>query len=204
MKFDIRELTLAADRLLPSLTDPRHIAIIINYRRHAIFEVCGKYDRILAPDMTVEEPDYWLHMGGGSTNLKGMDQVHALYKALVLSQSCVQMLTDEVLTAHDWGFTSEATFHHFEPGWLAIMSGAVVDDADAIYIRTCKQSMHWNYDDRDLMTGERVWIGGGTYRKCPPEEVITADEAWATLEPLLDKFPYPVQTTESARALTAA
>jgi hypothetical protein len=190
MKFDITKLTLAADNLLPTLTNPRHIAIITNYRRHAIFEVSGKYERILAPDMSVEEPDYWLHMGGASVNLKGMAQIWALYKSLVLSNTCVQMLTDEVLTVHDWGFSSEATFHHFEPGWFAIMGGAVVDDADAIYVKTTKQSMHWNYDDRNRMIGERVWIGGGSYRKCPPEEVITREEAWERLEPLLDNVPY--------------
>ncbi|UXC89904.1 hypothetical protein EGM87_12665 [Sphingobium sp. RSMS] len=41
MKYDIRLLTKAADDLLGTVTNPVHRRILINYRRHAIFEVCG-------------------------------------------------------------------------------------------------------------------------------------------------------------------
>ena len=63
MKYDIRKLTLAADNLLPTLTNPRHRAIIANYRRHAIYEVTGNYEKILSPDMSIAEPQYYLQIG---------------------------------------------------------------------------------------------------------------------------------------------
>ena len=188
MKYDIRLLTLAADRLLPTLSNPRHRAIIINYRRHAIFEVCGLYDQILAPDLSVEEPDYWLH-SGGTVNLKGMVEVRALYKSLVDANICVMMLENEQLQVNDWGFSSMATFHTFMPGVWALHKGAAVDDLGATYIQTTQQSMHWGYDERNRMIGENVWIGAPSFRKCPPDEILTREECQSILLPLLDQAP---------------
>ena len=48
MKIDIRLLTKAANKLVPALTNPRHRAMIANYRKHAMLEVSGLYDELLA------------------------------------------------------------------------------------------------------------------------------------------------------------
>ncbi|NDZ18956.1 hypothetical protein C7T35_21790 [Variovorax sp. WS11] len=185
MKYDIRLLTKAADVLLPKLTNPRHKAIISNYRRHALLEVCGFYEEILAPDMTVEEPDYWLYQGG-TIHYKGMEKVRALYKSLVDTNTCVMMLEDEHLMVDDWGFTSESTFHTFMPAWIAASRGAEVDDLGATYIATARYGMHWPYDAQARMIGEHVYMGGTTFRKCPPAEVMTLEEVRATLAPLIE------------------
>jgi len=200
MRYDITKLTLAADTLLPTLTDPRHIAIITNYRRHAIFEVTGHYARILAPDMCVDVPDYWLHSGGASVHIRGHADVTAIYASLVRAEICVMMLENERLWVDEWGFSSMATFHTFMPGTWAINKGAEVDDLDAIYIQTTEQSMQWPYDEHGRMIGERVWIGAPTFRKCPPEQVITREEAEARLMPLLDDWAYPVLGQSKAAA----
>src|SRR5712672_260624 len=113
MKLDITKLTQAADRLLPTLSDRRHIAMISNYRRHALLDVSGRYEEILTPQMTVEEPEYWSHTVGGSTNFKGMKAIHSLYKFLVDEDICVQMLENERLMVNDWGFSSFSTFQTF-------------------------------------------------------------------------------------------
>ncbi|MDM0066989.1 hypothetical protein [Variovorax sp. J31P207] len=193
MKYDIRLLTKAADALLPKLTNPRHRAIISNYRRHALLEVSGLYEELLAPDMVVEEPDYWLFQGG-TIHYQGMNKVQALYKSLVDTGTCVMMLEDEHLMVDDWGFSSEATFNTFLPGWIAASRGAEIDDLGATYIATAKYAMHWPYDAQARLIGERVYMGGFTYRKCPPNEVLTMDEVRETLMPRI----------EEARALAAA
>lgn len=192
MKYDIRKLTLAADNLLPTLTNPRHRAIIANYRRHAIYEVTGNYEKILSPDMSIAEPQYYLHGGGGTMYLDGMKKVKALYASLVQENICVMMLEDEQLWVDDWGFASMATYQTFVPAAWALHKGADVDDLDATYIQTTQQSMMWPYDENCLMIGERVWIGGATFRKCSPEEVITREEAEDILMPLADRIPEPV------------
>jgi hypothetical protein len=58
-KKDMASTISAADRLLETLTDPLHRQIIENYRRHAILEVCGEWEDIFTPDMTVEVPEYY-------------------------------------------------------------------------------------------------------------------------------------------------
>jgi hypothetical protein len=55
LKFDLtRRWKLSIDRLM----NPRSKAILENYRRHANLEVCGLYEQILTPEMTVEHPVY--------------------------------------------------------------------------------------------------------------------------------------------------
>jgi hypothetical protein len=187
MKLDITKLTLAADRLLPTLTNRRHIAMISNYRRHAMLEVSGRYDEILIPAMTVEEPEYWSHTVGGSANFKGMRAIRTLYKFLVDEDICVQMLTNERLMVNDWGFSSFSTFQTLYPARYAMSQGVLVDDMDAVYIQTCDKAMFWHYDDRNLLQNEIVWAGAPSYRKCPPAEVLTRQECADLLAPLIDQ-----------------
>ena len=189
MKLDITKLTQAADRLLPTLSDRRHIAMISNYRRHALLEVSGRYEEILTPQMTVEEPEYWSHTVGGSINFKGMKAIHSLYKFLVDEDICVQMLTNERLMVNDWGFSSFSTFQTFYPARYAMTQGVPVGDLDAVYIQTCDKAMFWHYDERNLLQNEIVWAGAPTYRKCPAAEVLTREECGALLAPLVDRAP---------------
>ena len=50
MKADIRLLTLAADTLLETTTNPLHRRILENYRLHAMLEVSGRYHEIFVPE----------------------------------------------------------------------------------------------------------------------------------------------------------
>ena len=73
MKYDIRRLTLAADNLLETNTNPRHRRILSNYRRHAMLEVSGRYEEIFTPEMTVEHPFYRISSADGVLELDGLD-----------------------------------------------------------------------------------------------------------------------------------
>ena len=42
------------EKQLENVDNPRHRAILKNYRRHGLLEVAGRYQELLAPDMTVE------------------------------------------------------------------------------------------------------------------------------------------------------
>jgi len=61
MKFDITTRLKVVERLIDRTTNPRHRAILLNYDRHSTLEVCGYYEEILGPDMTVEHPHYVFH-----------------------------------------------------------------------------------------------------------------------------------------------
>ena len=193
MKYDIRLLTKAADALLGRVTNPRHRQILINYRRHAILEVCGLYEQILAEDLTIEEPQYVMYVGGGVMPFKGKKRVEALYSSMVKLNSCVMMFENEQLRVDDAGFSSRATFQIFMPGAVALYFGAPVesDELDDIFIDTSDRVMIWDYADDGRLLGENIWVGGSSFRKCPPDEVITREECLDLLMPLIDRVPEP-------------
>jgi hypothetical protein len=193
LKYDIRLLTKAADDLLRTVTNPRHRKILINYRRHAILEVCGRYDEILAADLTVAEPEYLMYVGGAPVQYKGRERVHALYGSMVKTNICVMMFEDERLRVDDAGFSTRVTFHIFIPAAIALHFGAQIaaDQLDEMVIQTTDRIMVWDYAPDGRLKGENIWVGGGSFRICPPEEVITIQECNDLLMPLIDKVPVP-------------
>jgi hypothetical protein len=69
-KLDITTQTRAIDRFLEGVGKPLHRKIISNYRRHAIFEICGYKEKIFTPDMTVENPKYFLNVFAGQLDAR--------------------------------------------------------------------------------------------------------------------------------------
>jgi hypothetical protein len=197
MRFDFVKLTLAVDTLLPTVENPLHRAILLNYRRHAILETSGRYEQIFAPDMTVEVPRYRMFDDStpeGYHELVG-PQVRALYKGLVDTDTTVMMLEHERIAVADWGFASEALFHFFMPGeYAAHLSEEAAAEPEATFIVSRWLSMNWPYDERGRMIGEHVWQGPPTrVHKCAPEEIWTPDEVWAALSPgINDPAPLPL------------
>lgn len=193
MRFDIRLLTKAADDLLKTVTNPRHRKILINYRRHAILEVCGRYDQILADDLTVEQPDYLMYVSGFPVQYKGRERVEALYASMVKTNICVMMFENEQLRVDDNGFSTRVTFHIFMPAAIALHFGAPIEvgQLDEMVIWTTDRIMVWDYADDGRLKAENIWVGGGSFRICPPEEVITIQDCNDILMPLIDKVPEP-------------
>ena len=57
-KFDITKLNVAVDKLLDTTENPRHRFMLQAFGRHRYLEVAGRYEEILAPDMTITDPVY--------------------------------------------------------------------------------------------------------------------------------------------------
>jgi len=157
MKLDITKLTQAADRLLPDAHQPRHIAMISNYRRHAMLEVSGRYEEILIPGDDRGGTRILESHSRRSVNFKGMKPYTLCTNSSSMRNICVQMLTNERLMVNDWGFSSFSTFQTLYPARYAMSQGALVDDMDAVYIQTCDKAMFWHYDDRNWLQNEIVW-----------------------------------------------
>jgi len=103
-KKDIAVTISAADRLLETTTDPLHRQILENYRRHAILEVCGLWEEIFTPEMTVEHPLYYFNVSGFAGNkAEGPEEVQAIYRMLAETGAGVQVVEDERLMVADWG-----------------------------------------------------------------------------------------------------
>jgi hypothetical protein len=199
MRLDITKLTLAADTLLTSTTHPLHRAILLNYRRHAMLEVSGRYDEIFTPDMTVDVPHYKIfHLSEEilCQEFVGAQVKDELYKGLTDRGITVMMLEHERLSLADWGFASEALFHFYTPGSaLAGVKHPAVDDPEAMYDVYRWNSMHWTYDHRGRLMGEHVYQGPvAGITKLQADEVWHVDEVRDVLSRIINE-PAPLKAS---------
>lgn len=186
MTWDLKLLTLAADNLLERLENPRHRAIIANYRLHAMLEVSGRWPEIFSPAMTNEHPFYRVATSDGMLELDGTENVQTFYKGLEAANATVMILEHEALVVDDWGFASEALYHTFLAGPDAIGRGHADADPAKTYIESRWIGMVWPYDDRARMIGERVYPAPtATWRECPPNEFLTVADAQRVFDPLI-------------------
>lgn len=191
-KKDIAVTISAADKLLEVITNPLHRQIIENYRRHAILEVCGEWEGIFVPEMTVEHPIYYYNVTGfKGYKAEGPEEVQAIYRTLAETQTGVQVVEDERLMVSDWGFASDATFSTYYRGFNLIDVGIDVDDRDGYFIMRQKYVMLWPYDERGRMIGEQVYENKAFYEliQIPQEDFVTVEDARARLLPMLRPLP---------------
>jgi len=193
MKFDITKRLPEVDLALSRTDNPRHIAILQNYIRHANLEVSGLWQGILAPDMMVDNPLYIFHSPQGLRRIEGMEAVRAEYESYELLGNTVIYHTDGEIMVNDFGFMTEYVSNRFWPGSLLRANGEDIDDPQATYLVSMTQSMYWPYDDQARVIGERVFRGSDrTVRKCQPEEVITMQDCRDLLIPHLPPVHDPL------------
>ncbi|MBR0671761.1 hypothetical protein [Neoroseomonas soli] len=201
MKFDITKRMPEVDRLIATLDNPRHIAILENYRRHAILEVCAMWEGIVAPDLMVPHPVYRFHMPEGLRILDGMEAVVNEYKGFITSGTTVMYHLDEHVAVSDQGLFTEYVVERFWPGQVLRSLGDDIDDPEAIYVVRLTQAMFWPFDELARVVEERVYKGSDrTIRKCPADEVITYQECREKLLPVLRPAATP-QSVAAARKL---
>jgi hypothetical protein len=192
-KFDITKRLPEVDEALARTDNPRHIAILKNYVRHANLEVSGLWEGIVAPDMMVENPVYVFHSHQGVRRIEGMAAVRTEYASYEKLGNTVIYHTDGYIMVDDFGFMTEYVSHRFWPGSLLRSIGDDIDDPNAMYLVTHTQMMAWPYDDRARVVGERVYRGGDrVIRKCDPAEVITMQECRDKLIPTLPEVHSPI------------
>jgi hypothetical protein len=201
MKIDITKRLPEVDAAIAKTDNPRHLAILKNYTRHAILEVCGLYEDIVAPDMIVPHPIYRFHEPNGFRILDGMAAVKAEYQSYAEVNNTVMYHTDGVIVVHDQGFLTEYTSNRFWPGKLLRDLGDEIDDPEATYLVTMSQAMAWPYDDQARLIEERVYRGRDRkIRKCVPEEIVTVQECRERLLPIMPPVtsPHALHRAESA------
>jgi hypothetical protein len=187
MKFDITKRMVVVDDAIEATANPRHRAILENYRRHATLEVCGMWEQILTPDMTVPHPVYRIHNQERFTFADGMEAVKQIYSRMVASGSTVIYHTDEYIMVSDVGLMTEYTSHRFWPGKNLMASlGIDLPNPDGHYIVRQKLVNFFTYDEHALLMEERVYHGADrTIDPCLPEELVTLEEARQKLLPRL-------------------
>jgi hypothetical protein len=167
------------DDLIRSTDNPLHRKILLNYRRHGLLEVAGKWEELLGPDMTVEHPVYTMNHLGQSFTLDGMTAVAGFYKEQATSDALVIWPHEQRVAVADWGFAAEVTFYNFIPGAALVAVGLEADDPDAMYLLQAQYAMAWHYASDGRLIGEHVYESPSQRKvvKPDPADVITPERA---------------------------
>ena len=186
--FDVRNVTKAPDELLARTENPRHRAILTNFRRHALLEVSGRWREILTPQMMVDTPVYRINENGRSVHLSGMTEIGKFYQDLTDRGLNVFGPIEEQVFVSDWGLAIESLFGNYVPGHVLAEEGEDIDDPDAYYQLTHYMASFWPYSADCRLVGEHIYedIGSRTIEKLQPAQVVTPAEAARLLGPLLD------------------
>jgi hypothetical protein len=187
--FDVRNVVAEPDALLAVTENPRHRAILLNFRRHALLEVSGRWPEILTPDMVVDDPCYRINENGRSLHLRGKADIGAFYAGITEARLNVFGPISEHIAIADWGLAIESFFGHHLPGHVLRDQGEDIDDPDACYQLTHYMASFWPYDRDGRLIGEHIYEDAGSRRieKMDPADVTTPEKARELLAPLLSQ-----------------
>jgi len=168
----VQDCMIPTAELLAETEKPLHRAILLNFWRHVHLEGAGDYDRIVAPDMMVDEPVYRVAWGANPTVIRGKDGVLAFYRSVGES---VLWHSDDRLAVGDWGISDEITFHQLARGADLAAIGYEVDDPEALYHVSSRQSFVWPYDEQARLAGEHLYEDKTSLaiEEVSPDEAIT-------------------------------
>jgi len=186
--FDVRDVVKAPDELLTRTENPRHRAILTNFRRHALLEVAGRWREILTPQMMVDTPVYRINENGRSTHLSGTAAIGTFYQDIADRGLNVFGPISEQVFVSDWGLAIESLFGNYLPGHVLAEQGEDIDDPDAYYQLTHHMASFWPYSEDCRLIGEHIYedAASRTIHKLEPHQVVTPAQAAALLGPLLD------------------
>ncbi|WP_409332938.1 hypothetical protein [Trujillonella humicola] len=186
--FDPVDVCNSPDELLKVTENPRHRAMLKNYRRHAMLEIAGRWKEILGPGMLVEVPEYRLFDGGQGLHLRGRDQVAGFYEAFAASGATVFGPLEERIAVADWGLSLESYFGNHLRGHQLQAMGIDVDDPEGYFQLEHWYGSFWPYDENCLLKGEHVYENTATrvVHQIDESQFVTQEAASAALNPILD------------------
>lgn len=162
----------ATAELLEETSKPLHRAMLFNFWRHVHLEGSGQYDRIVAPDMMVDQPVYRVTWGANPAVVTGKAGVLAFYNSVA---EAVLWHSDDRLAVADWGICDELTFHQLARGADLQAVGYDVPDPDTLYHAASRQAFIWPYDSQARLIGENLYEDKTslTIEEVSPDEAIT-------------------------------
>jgi hypothetical protein len=169
----VYDCMLPTAELLEQTMKPLHRAMLLNFWRHVHLEGAGEYERIVAPDMMVDEPVYRVTWGANPAVIAGKEGVLAFYNSV---GEAVLWNSDDRLAVADWGICDELTFHQLARGADLRALGYDVDDPAALYHASSRQAFVWPYDSQARLVGENLYEDKTSLaiEEVSPDEAITA------------------------------
>ncbi len=158
--------------LVEKTTNPLHRAMLLNFWRHVHLEGGGEYEKIVAPDMMVDEPVYRVSWGANPTVIRGKEGVLAFYRSVGES---VLWHSDDFLSVADWGICDEITFHQLAHGADLKALGYDVADDEALYHVSSRQAFIWPFNSQARLIGENLYEDKTSLaiEEVSPDEAIT-------------------------------
>lgn len=191
-QLDITQTNLAVRELIEVTENPRHRYLLEVYDRHRNLEHAGRFEEILAPEMTVEHPVYRFHMlGQPPMKLEGREQVEPLYRHWSETNQSIFYNESETVAVGDWMVVSTMLGYQQTLGSALIAAGIEAEE-EAMYLRRGRVAMIWPYDERCRLIGENVWEYEESEHaliKLDPEDVLSTERAAELLDPLIKPLP---------------
>jgi hypothetical protein len=186
--FDVTFLPRKIEELLDATSNPFHQAMLKNFLRHALLEISGYWDRILVPELTVDDPAYRLAEAGEMHVLTGYERVHSFYREVAETRTNVMAARALNMVVGDFGVISEAVWNHMTPGRLLLGKVPGVDPT-ATYLMAHNIMQNFVYTHDAKLIGERVYDDPASYgyTKLTDAEVVTPEMARQQLAPYLER-----------------
>jgi hypothetical protein len=174
--FSLERTLAPLDARIAQTTNPRHLAILRNYREHLVAEIAADVDAIMKTQCA--EPMYHFYGAGvGDTGPKGYQQVRAFYEHIFEQGYNKLCYVSDRFVVDDRALFHEGWMNIVFPGRALQQMGISVDDASANYVYTYRQSAIFHYDENGICTGEDTYSDGALtkdrVRKLTPEEEKT-------------------------------
>jgi hypothetical protein len=164
------------DAFIAQTSDPKHLAILANFKEHLLAEIAGDVAAIMATQSA--EPQYHFYGAGvGDTGPKGQQEVRAFYQN-IFDQGYNKLRYDtDRFVVQDHALFHEGDMHIVFPGKALGAMGLEVDDSDAYYVYSYRQAAVFHYDTDGVCTGEDTYSDGplspDRLRKLTPQEIAT-------------------------------
>jgi hypothetical protein len=181
------DVCVGPDALLEKTLDPRHRAIIKNYRRHVLLEISGRWEDVINAEMMVAEPRYRIDFGGQNVTVNGYDEIADMYKAAIASGATTFAPLEERIAVADWGIAIESYLAAHQRGRDLQAMGVEVPNPDGFYQLEHWVGAFWPYDENCRLIGEHVFEDAGSraVHEISEADFITPSRAAAMLAPLI-------------------
>ncbi|MDQ3484171.1 MAG: hypothetical protein M3445_01960 [Actinomycetota bacterium] len=191
-RLDITKQNAAVEKVLELTDNPRHRYLLQSYLRHRYLESAGRWEEILDPSLTVDEPHYRFNLAGRNPfTLTGKDQVGMLYGHWTATNQCIFYVEDEDVAVGDHMVIGRGIGYQQTLGSELAAAGLDVDP-NAMYLKKSQIMMLWPYDDQCRLIGEDVWefdtAEAGLFR-LNPDDVLTAEQSRKALDPYIKPLP---------------
>jgi hypothetical protein len=179
----------AINELLGVTENPYHRRLLENFREHAVAEIAGDIERIMAT-MT-QHPIYHAYDNSDASAdsdedfvfVNGRDETRALYEEFIESGRHIHELDTRRLAVSDWGIVGDGYMYMTEQGSSLVAQGVTGVQGDDTYIAASRFAYFLPYE-QGLMAGEDIYRPASSvrYLQVEPHEMVDRAELKRAVE----------------------